>query len=81
MARIEFPSGSVWYYNELNQYHREDGPAVDSFFYKAWYRNGLCHRLDGPAEEYTDGRKSYYIINKHYYYEDWLTIKNFPLLW
>jgi len=30
-----------------------------------WYKEGKCHRLDGPAIEYVNGFKSWYILNKH----------------
>jgi len=42
--------GTICYYNENNQLHREDGPAVEyECGIKRWYKNGLLHRLDGPA--------------------------------
>ena len=28
---------------------------------KAWYKDGLYHRIDGPACEYSSGYKSWYI--------------------
>ncbi len=37
------------WYNDQHELHREDGPAVDSNSYKAWYINGQRHRTDGPA--------------------------------
>ena len=53
--------GTICYYNDLNQYHREDGPAIEyADGTKWWYRNGLCHREDGPAVEYADGDKRWY---------------------
>jgi hypothetical protein len=27
---------------------------------KSWYQNGMRHRIDGPAIEYSDGSKSWY---------------------
>jgi hypothetical protein len=30
---------------------------------KYWYQNGLLHRLDGPAIEFTDGNQEWYINN------------------
>lgn len=53
------------WYNEDNELHREDGPAVEhSDRHKYWYLNGKRHREDGPAVEYTDGYKSWYINDK-----------------
>lgn len=36
-------------------HHREDGPAVETSKYKAWWINGKRHREDGPAVIYGDG--------------------------
>ncbi len=72
----------IRYYNSQDLYHREDGPAVEHIDgYKAWYINGLYHRLDGPAIEYPNGDKYYYLMDIIYFYEEWLAIKDFPLLW
>ena len=33
--------GTIYYYNDLNQFHREDGPAIEyADGTKYWYRNG-----------------------------------------
>lgn len=48
--------GSIYYFDEKNQFHREDGPAVKrSDGYEAWYIHGKRHREDGPAITYKDG--------------------------
>jgi antitoxin component YwqK of YwqJK toxin-antitoxin module len=42
-----------WFLN--NNYHREDGPAFQSWFsngnksYEGWYLNGILHRENAPA--------------------------------
>ena len=52
--------GTVRYYNENNQLHREVGPAVEyANGDKLWYVNGYLHRSDGPAVEWTNGNKFY----------------------
>ena len=43
---------------------RTDGPAVDNNGSKYWYINGLRHREDGPAVEYSDGYKEWWINDK-----------------
>ena len=54
-------NGSIFWYNEKNQLHREDGPAIEySHGEKVWYRNGKLHREDGPAIENINGYKSWY---------------------
>ena len=64
--------GTIYYKNERGQFHREDGPAVETTDgYKEWHLNGKVHREDGPAVELTDGDKWYYLNNKWFTKEDW----------
>jgi len=42
-----------WYRND--ELHREDGPAIQSRFYEAWFWDGLGHRGGGPAFIRTGG--------------------------
>ena len=52
--------GNVWA-NELGQYHREDGPAIEYHDgRKEWWLNGQLHRVDGPACEDPNGDKSWH---------------------
>ena len=44
--------------------HRLDGPAYISGGYRAWYKDGLRHREDGPAIEYTSGAGEWYLHGK-----------------
>ncbi len=83
MVRKEiYSNGDIRYFNELNNFHREDGPAVEFISgSKVWYINGLCHRADGPAVVWHTGYRSYWLMDKEFSYEDWLAIKDFPLLW
>lgn len=46
--------------------HREDGPAVHSDNYKAWWLNGKRHREDGPAVEWTNGDEEWWINGKRH---------------
>ncbi len=74
--------GTVVYTNDKNQWHREDGPAAEWLNGdKAWYINDILHRIDGPAVENSNGTESYCIMGKEFSYEEWLAIKDFPLLW
>jgi len=55
-------SGTICWYNECGQYHREDGPAYEGADGdKAWYLNGQRHREDGPAVELADGYKAWWL--------------------
>ena len=53
--------GTISYYNNKNEYHREDGPAIEyADGEKRWCKNGVFHREDGPAIEYPSGYKAWY---------------------
>jgi hypothetical protein len=55
-------NGTIKWYNENDESHREDGPAVEhANGNKSWYLNGKLHREDGPAVEYVGGSKSWYL--------------------
>ena len=55
-------NGTTTYYNEKDQPHREDGPAIeDADGSKEWWVNGKLHREDGPAIEYANGTKAWYV--------------------
>lgn len=46
----QLEDGQISYYNEHNDLHREDGPAIEyTNGDKEWYLNGKLHREDGPA--------------------------------
>lgn len=54
--------GTIEWYNEKDELHREDGPAVErDNGVKSWYKNDKRHREDGPAIEYSNGNKVWYI--------------------
>ena len=62
-----YRNGDKFWYNQNDQLHRLDGPAVEySSGYKSWYQNGQYHRLDGPAIEYPSGTKYWYIKDEKY---------------
>ncbi len=66
------------HYNDENQIHRDNGPAVEyEDGSKFWYQNGKNHRLDGPAIEWYDGKKEYCINGKILTEEDFLSIIKF----
>ena len=53
------------YYNDRDELHREDGPAIEcSNGNKYWYINGKQHREDGPAKEWDGGGKSWWVNDK-----------------
>jgi hypothetical protein len=57
--------GTIRWYYELGQLHREDGPAVEwADGTKVWCRNGKLHREDGPACEWAEGSREWFIDGK-----------------
>ena len=53
---------NIRWYNDKDQLHRLDGPAVEyAFGSNEWYVNGQLHRLDGPALEHDDGSEWWYV--------------------
>lgn len=66
----------IAYYNEDDQYDREDGPAV---IYvqgprkgdKHWYRADLRHREDGPAVERNNGVREWWLFDEKYSERRW----------
>jgi len=54
--------GTTCWYNENDQLHREDGPAVEEADgTKSWWLNGQRHREGGPAIEWANGTKSWWL--------------------
>ena len=50
--------GTTCYYNNVEQLHRDDGPAVEwANGTRHWYQNGVKHRENGPAIESVNGHK------------------------
>jgi hypothetical protein len=39
---------------------------------KIWYLNGRLHRTDGPATEWTDGDKAWWLDDQQYSFDQWL---------
>ena len=63
------------YRNELGEYHRTDGPAIEDSYSKEWFINDKRHREDGPAVEDINGYKTWYINGKRHR-EDGPAIEN-----
>jgi len=61
---LSTPTTTYYKYPNYTQRHRLDGPAYISGGYRAWYKDGLRHREDGPAIEYTSGAGEWYLHGK-----------------
>ena len=46
---------------------------IDKYGTKRWYLNGKKHRTDGPAVEYSDGTKYWWLNNELVEMEDVIT--------
>ena len=59
--------GTIRWYNEVGQRHREDGPAIErANGDKSWWFNDRRHREDGPAVEWADGYKAWWINDQRH---------------
>ena len=57
--------GTIFWVNDEDELHREDGPALESSDgSRSWYINGVYRREDGPAIEMSSGKKMWYINGK-----------------
>ena len=60
MRKIINKFKTICYYNENDEFHREDGPAIEyADGSKTWIKNGLYHREDGPAIECANNYKTW----------------------
>ncbi|MCK5016055.1 MAG: hypothetical protein KAS32_03195 [Candidatus Peribacteraceae bacterium] len=61
------PNGDKFWYNEYNDLHREDGPAIIySNGTQHWFINGERHREDGPAITRIDGSEDWYVNGRRH---------------
>ena len=57
--------GNKYWKNSHNEYHREDGPAIENIDgSKFWMINGQLHREDGPAVIWSSGKPEYWLNDK-----------------
>ena len=59
--------GGLFWRNEKDEFHREDGPAIitsrgDCY----WFKNGKLHREGGPAIERANGDKEWWVDGKRH---------------
>lgn len=57
--------GAHWY-DKDGRLHRDNGPAHDSIWVRAWYKHGKRHRDDGPAIDVTHGAKEWFRDDKRH---------------
>jgi hypothetical protein len=52
-------------------------PEIDKRGTKYWWLNRKIHRADGPAIEWTNGNKEWFLNGKDYTFDKWLNANNF----
>lgn len=75
--KINRKNEKYWFYllTKQGEYHSiHDKPSVWEFvnkkwYFKSWYKNGLCHRETGPAIIWYNGYLQYW-LNGDCYYQD-----------
>lgn len=79
----KFHFGStIMYYNEHNQLHCENGPAISwSDGVEQWWINGKLHRVDGPAVTDPDGYQSWWLNDIQYSHGEWLYLLSIEYKW
>ena len=63
---------SKYWIDEADEFHREDGPAVEYYTgEKSWYIHGGRHRIDGPAVMLRENYM-WFLDNEEYNFDDWI---------
>jgi len=63
---VTLKDGTIRYFNEKKQLHREDGPAIIWLSGdKEWFLNGKRHRQGAPAIEFAEVKVWYIDGKKH----------------
>ena len=57
------------HYDYIEKHPNFTGCLENRFKTIVWFKNGEYHREDGPAVEYADGDKWWYLNNLRYYKE------------
>jgi len=55
-----------------------DNPVIDEYGDKRWYQHDRLHRDDGPAVEWADELKSWYLNGKCVTFAEWLDKVEMP---
>jgi len=78
-----YEADNNWFYYNISgayfkgyEIHRKNKPAIEHKYCKSWYIDGKKHRDDGPAVEYGNGYKYWYLNGKEYSEEEYLKIMN-----
>ena len=67
LDKYQYDNGNIIYYKKnTGLYHNPYGPAhMNKNGYRSYYIEGKCHRLDGPATIYSDGKEEYWINDEY----------------
>jgi len=56
----------------IQAYPTFTGCLINKSGYKVWYKDGLKHREDGPAIEWKNGDKKWWLNNVQYTKQEWI---------
>jgi len=71
---VDISTNTLYWHGRL--VHREDGPAIECNIIKEWYIEGKRHRENGPAIESINESCRWFLDNKEYSKEEYLSIVN-----
>ena len=71
VTNIEALKIESWYDYIINHL-KFTGCLIDKYNNIAWFKNGEFHREDGPAIEYDNGDKYWYLNDTLYNEQEWL---------
>lgn len=76
---VENKNETIYMVDDL--YHREDGPAIISADAEEWWYKGFRHRVIGPAIQYKNGDREWFVDGKRHRVKGPAIIKDGQLEW
>ncbi len=78
LIKFNYAQIKYHYFNNNLKWYRLDGPGYENLYGdKLWFKDGALHREGGPAIEWCDGNKFYYLNNKIYSEKEYWEIIRF----
>jgi hypothetical protein len=73
---LQTDAGSKVFLNKAGKYHRLDGPAIEWIYgAKEYFKNGIRHRINGPAYESKDEKQFWFEGKQYIEAEYWVVSK------
>ncbi len=74
LIKFNFKYWQRVYYNNSLKLHSLDNPSICNTNQKFFYKDGNFHRENGPAIDYGNGYKNYYLNGKYYEEKEYWSI-------